>query len=579
MGLVDKRDIAKVAHLEKVGMSVLAKPIMDILRISDVNEVYAKFEELRGLAFIDAVLDEYRVSFDYFPEELRRIPKEGPFIAVANHPLGGIDGILLIKLISQIRPDFKVMANFLLQKIEPLKDFFMPVNPFDNKDLRSSFTGIKESMAHVEAGMGLGIFPAGEVSTYQFERRKVSDKPWEEGALRFIQKMDVPVVPVFFQARNSAFFYLLSLLHPTLRTAKLPSELRQQKNKPIQIRIGRAIPQKEQKNFPGLPEYGAFLRQRTYLLKEALAPDKPIFRRLRPESPEPVAQAVPTASLLSEIEDLRRYGNCLLQQREYEVFFCVSEQIPRLLTEVGRLREETFRAVGEGSNKALDLDEFDYHYHHLLLWHREEERLLGAYRLGLGPEIFERRGIEGFYTHTLFRIKKKAWPLFSRSLEMGRAFIVADQQQKPLPLYLLWEGIKVVIHQNEDLQFIVGCASISNRFSRFSKSLMVEFLLKHYGDSQLAQLIKPRKAFKPKLKDVVREEVFRSTHEDLNKFDRQIEELEPGDMRFPVLIKKYLKQNGKIVCFNVDPLFNNSLDGFMYINIKDLPEETLKRES
>ena len=240
MSLVNKSDIAKVVQLDKIGLSGLAKPIMDILRISDINEVYSKFEELHGVEFIDAILKEFKVTFDYYEEELRRIPKEGPFITISNHPLGGIDGIILIKLISQVRPDYKVMANFLLQKVEPLKEFIMPVNPFDNKDIRSSFTGIKDSMEHVKAGHPLGIFPAGEVSTYKFEEGKISDKPWEESAIKMIRKMEVPVIPVYFKARNSAFFYLLSALHPNLRTAKLPSELLHQKNKSIRIRIGRA---------------------------------------------------------------------------------------------------------------------------------------------------------------------------------------------------------------------------------------------------------------------------------------------------------------------------------------------------
>ncbi|MDZ7848555.1 MAG: lysophospholipid acyltransferase family protein [Owenweeksia sp.] len=270
ISLVNKGDIARVVKLDRFGSSVLAQPIMDILRISDVNEVYEKFDELRGVDFIDAILKEFKVEFDYYEEELKRIPKEGPFITVSNHPLGGIDGIILIKLISQVRPDYKVMANFLLQKVEPLKEYFMPVNPFENKDLKSSFTGIKESMGHVRQGHGLGVFPAGEVSTYQFEERKVVDKAWEEGVMKMIKKMEVPVVPIYFKARNSAFFYLLAMLHPTLRTAKLPSELRHQRNKSIRLRIGRQIPLKEQQGFPELNHYTAFLRQRTYPLAPGL---------------------------------------------------------------------------------------------------------------------------------------------------------------------------------------------------------------------------------------------------------------------------------------------------------------------
>lgn len=490
--------------------------------------------------------------------------------------MGGIDGIILIKLIEQVRPDYKVMANFLLQKVEPLKDYFIGVNPFENKDLKSSYSGIKETLDHLKSGNGLGIFPAGEVSTYKFEEGKIRDKPWEEAAMKMIQKAKVPVVPIYFKARNSAFFYLLSLLHPTLRTAKLPSELRKQKNKSIRIRIGRQISVKEQDGFPDIEHYTAFLRQRTYLLSQALSPSKKLFQIHRPDHAQPIIPPVDTALIQSEIDSLKNSSAYLFTQKNYELFVSPSKNIPSILKEIGRLREVTFREVGEGSNLPLDLDEYDYHYEHLILWDNEEKQIAGAYRLGIGSEIFRRFGIKGFYVNSLFKVDERVNDMFSKSLEMGRAFIVKSQQQKPLPLFLLWKGIVQVILRHPELKFITGCASISNSFSRFSKSLMVEYLTQHYGDEELAYHIRPRKPFKPKLDEKYRQLVFESTHDDLNKFDRIIEEIEPGNMRFPILIKKYLKQNSRMVCFNVDPLFNDSLDGFMYIRIEDLPEGTLE---
>ncbi len=576
MGLVGKEDIAKVVKLDKLGLSALARPIMDILGISDINEVYDRYNELQGLDFIDAVLEEFRVEFDYYHEELKRIPKEGPFITVSNHPLGGIDGIILIKLISQLRPDFKVMANFLLQKVEPLKDYFMPVNPFDNKEIKSSFPGLKDSIAHIKAGHPLGIFPAGEVSTYKFDERKVVDKPWEEGAIRMIQKMQVPVIPIYFKARNSAFFYLLAALHPNLRTAKLPSELRKQRDKSIRIRIGRPIYPKEQQGYPDINHFSAFLRQRTYLLRQALSPERSVFPRSRPEQPQAIIPAVDPKLLKTEIEALQNSGGFLFQQKNYQLFIAPSAGIKNLLSEIGRLREITFRAVGEGTNLPLDLDTYDYHYQHLILWDSESETIAGAYRLGLGNEIFERFGIKGFYVNTLFKVDEKLYGMFQKSLEMGRAFIVREQQQKPLPLFLLWKGIAQVVKRNPQLEYITGCASISNSFSKFSKSLMTEYLLKNYGNAAVAALISPRKPFKPRLEATYQEMVASSTPGDLNKFDRLIEDAEPSGARIPVLIKKYLRQNAHIVCFNVDPLFNDSLDGFMYIRIEELPEETLQ---
>jgi putative hemolysin len=575
MSLVDKKDVARIVKLDRIGMSALAKPIMNILRVSDINKAYDKFAELHGVEFIDAILEEFHTEFEYFENELKRIPKEGPFITISNHPLGALDGIILLKLVSKIRPDFKVMGNFLLEKVEPLKEMFFYVNPFDNKEYYSSYSGVKDALQHLEEGHPLGIFPSGEVSTYQFDEGKVSDRPWTESSMKTIKKAGVPVIPIYFEARNTNFFYLLAMLHTGLRTAKLPSELLKQKNKSIRIRIGKQISVKEQAGYETTDHFTAFLRQRTYLLKEALSPGKRLFSLRRPERQEPIVEPLKPEILQKEIVRLRQSDAFLFDQKNYSVFFAQSAIIPNLLHEIGRLREETFRDVGEGSNKPIDLDVFDYHYGHLILWENDSQQVAGAYRLGVGSEIYKRFGIKGFYVSTLFRLAPEVYPMFSESLEMGRAFIVKEQQQKPLPLFLLWKGIVSVIHRNSELKYITGCASISNGFSRFSKSLMVDYLLKNFGDATLAQHIVPKKPFRSKLDEKYLNLVEESTPEDLQKIDRLIGDVEPGELRIPVLIKKYLKQNAKIVCFNVDPLFNDSLDGFMYIRIEDLPDETL----
>jgi len=122
---------------------------------------------------------------------------------------------------------------------------------------------------------------------------------------------------------------------------------------------------------------------------------------------------------------------------------------------------------------------------------------------------------------------------------------------------------------------LIGGVSISNQFSSFSKSLMIEFMKSHYYDPYVAQYIRPKKEFKVQLKDADKDFVFDETKADLNKFDRVIDELEPG-LRIPVLLKKYIKQNAKVIAFNVDPLFNNAVDGLMYIKIADLPESTVR---
>lgn len=583
MKLVEKSDIARVANLDKVGMTWMAGLLMKLIKLDEVNNAYDRNFHRKGIEFIDAIFQEYGVEFQYFEDELSRIPKEGPFVVVSNHPLGGLDGLIMIKLISMARPDFKVMANFLLQMIEPIGDYFFPVNPFENrKDVRGSAQGIKESIKWVKEGHGLGIFPAGEVSTYKFKEGKVVDREWQEGAIKLIEKLGVPVVPMYFKAKNSRSFYWLSALSPTLQTAKLPSELLSKKNKNILVRLGKPILTSDATEDGEKVDFGKMLRERTYRLSHPLD-DATALERLRkvvarpPKAPEPIIAETPHQLIWDEIEALREAGAKMTEFRTYEVFNAEAKQIPNILREIGRLREITFREVGEGTNMPFDLDEYDNHYMHLFLWDNHNEKIVGAYRLGMGADIYPTVGMRGFYVQSLFRIEPEAEDMFKQCLEMGRAFIIKEYQQKPMPLFLLWKGIIHVILRNPDkVRFLTGCVSISNQFSKYSKGMMIAYVKHHFYDAELAKYIRPRKEFRVRLGEEEEKFISKTSADDLNKLDRYIEEIEPGNMRFPVLLKKYIKQNARIVAFNVDPLFNNSVDGFMYIDINDLPEQTIQ---
>ena len=212
----------------------------------------------------------------------------------------------------------------------------------------------------------------------------------------------------------------------------------------------------------------------------------------------------------------------------------------------------------------------------MFLWDDEAKVIAGAYRMGLGSKIYESYGIDGFYLQDLFRFEPELYKMMSESIEMGRAFIIKEYQQKPMPLFLLWKGIVHTTLRHPEHKYLIGGVSISNQFSNFSKSLMIEFMKSHYYDPYLAQYVHPKKEFKVKLKDADKDFVFDETEADLNKFDKIIDEVEPGALRLPVLLKKYIKQNARLIAFNVDPLFNNSVDGLMYIKIADLPESTVK---
>ena len=294
------------------------------------------------------------------------------------------------------------------------------------------------------------------------------------------------------------------------------------------------------------------------------------------KSPKKIVTPISKQGMLLEVSMLKAEDHHLLTSKNYEVYLAPAAKIPNLLHEIGRLREITFRAIGEGTNKAIDLDKFDHYYHHMFLWDAEAKCLAGAYRMGLGAEIYKTKGIDGFYLQDLFRFEPELHIMMSQSIELGRAFIIKDYQQKPMPLFLLWKGIVHTTLRFPDHKYLIGGVSISNRFSNFSKSLMIEFMKSHYYDPYLAQYITPKKEFKVKLKDVDKDFVFDATESDLNKFDKFIDEIEPGALRLPVLLKKYIKQNARLIAFNVDPLFNNAVDGLMYIRIADLPDSTVR---
>lgn len=585
MGLITAKELAKAAHLDRFGVvgTFAGWGLLHLLRLAPLNRVYDRNKHLQGVAFLEALLQEFKVHYDVREEDLKKIPKEGPFITISNHPLGGLDGILLLRLLLEQRPDYKVMANFLLARIAPLDPYIIQVNPFENhKDTSSSLMGFKQALAHLKEGKPLGIFPAGEVSTQPSGNIYV-DKTWDKSAMKLIKKANVPIIPIYFHAKNSPLFYQLAKQSDLLRTAKLPSELLSQKNKTIGVRIGRPILPKAQEEMEDLYEFSNFLRKKTYLLSNTYEQKKlfksfaSMIRVKNNKDPEEVAPAIAPDLLEKEIINLRlQSGTRLLQHKEYEIFLAKAEDIPNILHEIGRLRELTFREVGEGTNLSIDLDEYDAYYRHLFLWESDTKRIIGAYRMGLGSDFFDLYGVNGFYTHSLFRFDPELNTMLRQTIEMGRAFVVGDYQQKPMPLFLLWKGIALTTLHFPEHKYLLGGVSISNQFSDFSKSLMIEFMKSNFYDPYIAQYVKPKKEYKVRLKDADKDFILDETQSDLNKFDKIIDELEPGNLRLPVLIKKYIKQNAKVIAFNVDPLFNNAIDGLMYIRIDDLPESTIK---
>lgn len=577
MNLVNPEDLISTnRNLSLFGGENFAKLIMYVLKLNKLNKLYSQSFDEKGIDFIDSILDNIGVKFEFDQEELNRIPKTGPFISISNHPFGGIDGLILIKLLCLTRPDFKVMANFLLKKIIPLEDYFLGVNPFEKrKSAWSSIGGLKEAFSYLEKGQPIGIFPAGEVSAYNRNSKSVCDKKWEASILKFIKKAQVPVIPIYFKGSNSFMFQVLGMIHPILRTIKLPSEVFNKKNTIVKIRIGRPISVKEQESFDNISRYGRFLRAKTYYLGTSIdvhsffkfkKTDKIKIQEISPEIHESIIK--------QEINSLKEYF--LFKSKDYSVFCAPAAKIPNILNEIGRLREITFREIGEGTNNSIDIDEYDLYYNQLFIWDGDKSKIVGAYRVGKGKDILKEYGVKGFYLHSLFKMKKTFNPILEESLELGRSFIVKEYQRKPLPLFLLWKGIVFYLSKNPDYRYLIGPVSISNEYSDFSKGLIIRFIKKNYFDKKMCKHIKARKKFIPNNLNIDTEILLETAEEDINKIDKYICDCEITKNRLPVLLKKYISLNAKIIGFNVDPLFNNCLDGFLMLDLFDVPLNVLE---
>ncbi len=578
MKIITKAEFEKASKIDKFYMPGLASLLMEIMKINEVNEVFEKAEHLQGEAFIDKILQIIGITIDYDESELKNFPKKGPFIAIANHPYGGIEGLMLLKIMCLARPDSKLMANFLLKKIPNLSDYLIAVNPFENIENTSSISGIKTIILQLSSDIPIGIFPAGEVSTFKTKIQKITDKPWHPVVGKLIQRADVPVVPIYFHGNNGILFNLLSFIHPTLRTAKLPSELFNKQGQKISLRIGKPVKPSELPFYDNPIKLLDYLRAKTYALGAGLENEKKIFDprnifKIRKKTQEIVAP-ISIEDLEKEIANLTEYLVC--SEKNYEVYICSSTAIPTILKEIGRLREITFREIGEGTNKPIDLDEYDINYYHLFIWEKESKMIVGAYRIGKGAEIFYSMGIKGFYLNELFKIQKQFYPVLMKSLELGRSWVRKEYQQKPLPLFLLWKGILQFLSKNSEYRYLIGPVSISNRFTKLSKSLIVEFIRNNNFDHELAQFVKPRKNFKVDFSKIDKD-LLTEAGQTLKDLDSLISDIETSNMRIPVLLRQYLALNAKIISFNIDPKFSDCLDGFLILDIETIPSEILKK--
>jgi putative hemolysin len=567
-----------------------------LIPMAEARELHRRVCLAPGGFRLETLLAEMQVQLQVGSADLDRIPTKGPLVAVANHPFGVLDGAALGALLARIRPDVKVMTNSLLEGIPELHEHCIFVDPFPGaKSAEKNLKALKEAIAWLRQGGALAVFPAGEVSQLKVAKAQVrgpqgarfwptgvevTDPEWNHVAARLVRKTGASALPVFFCGHNSVTFQLLGLIHPRLRTLLLMQEFLQQQGKNVQVRVGSPIPSELIRNLDNDEEATEYLRLRTYLLsyrgkKKLSLPTK--MRAALPRKPqETIAPAVPQSLVLDDIHALPP-ERLLAENSEFAVYAARAEEMSHLLEELGRLREVTFRAAGEGTGKRLDIDHFDSYYWHLLLWGKEKQELVGAYRAGNTDQIIRQHGIKGLYTHSLFRYDERLFLKIGSALELGRSFITQEYQRQYAPLLLLWKGIARFIALHPETPVLFGAVSISNEYNATSREMIVRYFESRQDGQEFAEFIQPRTPFRaPKLRrwDFG---ALCNVSRDLDELAEPISDLEMDGKGLPILIRQYAKLGGKLVGFNLDRKFSDVVDGLVIVDLRETEPQILER--
>ncbi|MBR3086204.1 MAG: lysophospholipid acyltransferase family protein [Kiritimatiellae bacterium] len=559
-------------------------PLERIFRFPALNRFYSTALEDGGDApFSAKVLAAMGVTW----REGRRagatgspIPATGPVVVVANHPFGGIEGVIMLAMMAKWRKDAKALVNFMLSIVPELREDFIFVNPFGGPDAkRENLASMKAGLKWLADGHVLIVFPAGEVSSRDRKTGLVRDIPWSQTIAKMVQKTGASVVPIYFGGDNGRLFNFMGRIHPRLRTMLLPHEFANKVGREIRVEIGEAISTRELEQYASPDALTTFMRLRTYILAErplrtsgADAGEKAGDASRRAE----IVRPIPPERLAAEIAALP--GSARLCEGDgLEVYCAAAAEIPQCLREIGRLREITYREVGEGTNTEIDLDPYDDYYLHLFLWNPEKCEIAGAYRLGLADKIVAERGVAGLYTKTCFDYGTELVDSLAPAIELGRSFVRREYQRAFSSLMLLWKGICIFVAQNQRYASCFGPVSISNDYLPASKEIIMRSLRLSCFANGLADLVKPYHAPEtlPRREWTLPE--YDSVIADLDAASRIVQEIEPDGSGIPILVKQYAKMGGKIACFNVDPLFNYCVDGLIAIRLAHADERIMRR--
>jgi putative hemolysin len=553
--------------------------------LEQARELYRRVRSAPQGFRLEALLAEMKVKLDVLPADLERIPVRGPLVAVANHPFGVLDGVALAVLLLRARPDVKILTNSVLEGIPELHRHCIFVDPFQTaSSADKNLKPLKQALAWLRQGGALAVFPAGEVSQWNVREGQVTDPAWNTVAARLVRKTGAGALPVYFCGRNSVTFQLLGLIHPRLRTLFLLQEFLQQREKDVRIRIGKAIPSELIASLDNDEEATEYLRLRTYLLsyrgKKPISLPSKMRSALPRKAQEAIAAEVPAQFVIDDIASLSG-ERLLVENAEFAVYAARASELPHALDELGRLREVTFRAAGEGTGRSADIDSFDAYYWHLLLWNKEKRELAGAYRAGNTDEIIRAHGIKGLYTNTVFRYDEQLFLKIGSALELGRSFVCPEYQRQYAPLLLLWKGIARFVAAHPETPVLFGAVSISNEYSSLSREMIVRYFeqrrVQDEDAREFADLIQPRTPFRaPKLRRWDCGAICGALR-DLDELAEPISDVEEDGKGLPILLKQYAKVGGKLVGFNLDRKFSDVVDGLVIVNLRQTDPAVLER--
>lgn len=511
--------------------------------------------------------DHKRAIVNFYDTESGYFKSKEPVVIVCNRFSREYEDAILYKCVENWNPHF-VLVTTRANSVKELGDENVICAKTSNEQTWEQQTeaiagAIKKSIHDKKSVI---VFPSRRIRDYSFDRIA-----WDKCILRCIYELKVPVVTVCIKSIASDTDSGWTSIFRNLRIAFYPK-----REFNLQLRAGKPLTAGELENFKQAKALRRYLFTKTHALGTSTQLDKFYTKQVSGFKVEVAAEAPPPV-LMKEIEAIEKYK--VAQKGSMAVYICPALIIPNIMKQLGVLREITYREAGEGTGKAIDIDEFDLYYKQIFIWDSKKEKIVGGYRMGCGDEIMYAYGRSGFYLNTLFKLKKELEPVLNHSLEMGRSFVVKEYQKDAFPLFLLWKAIFIFLNREKHYQYLLGPVSLSSDYSHFSRKLIVAFLERHFFDKKMAKLVVARNPFKEKLEVRSKRVLLQQFNGVLNNLDKFIEEIEPSHFRLPVLIKQYIKQNSRFIGFNVDPLFNNAIDCLIVLDIKKLPDSTAQNLS